>query len=155
MKTTNTVRMWKQLEDNIYEVSEDGQVRNTKTGRILNQSYNNKYYQVVINKIAKSVHRLVALAFVPNLENKPCVDHIDRNKLNNHKDNLRWVTHSENNHNQEWKGVEVRGNSYRARLKYEGKWIALGSYKTLEEAKAVYTVKKNELCGEYSPFANK
>ena len=45
MKTTNTVRMWKQLEDNIYEVSEDGQVRNTKTGRILNQSYNNKYYQ--------------------------------------------------------------------------------------------------------------
>lgn len=42
------------------------------------------------------VHRLVALAFIPNPDNKPYVDHIDRNRSNNCIDNLQWVTPSEN-----------------------------------------------------------
>lgn len=46
-----------------------------------------------------SIHRLVAAAFIPNPNNKPCVDHIDGNRLNNHVDNLRWATHLENNNN--------------------------------------------------------
>lgn len=43
--------------------------------------------------------RMVAMAFIPNPYNKPCVDHIDTNKLNDSVENLRWVTHSENNLN--------------------------------------------------------
>lgn len=42
------------------------------------------------------VHRLVAAAYVPNLYSKPDVNHIDGNPLNNHADNLEWVTKSEN-----------------------------------------------------------
>lgn len=42
------------------------------------------------------VHRLVAQEFIPNPENKPCINHIDSNPLNNHISNLEWVTNKEN-----------------------------------------------------------
>src|SRR5690606_3541376 len=43
-----------------------------------------------------AIHRLVAMAYVPNPNNKPEVDHIDNDPDNNHYTNLQWVTHQEN-----------------------------------------------------------
>lgn len=45
------------------------------------------------------VHRAVAELFIPNPENKPCIDHIDTDRTNNYVGNLRWVTHKENMNN--------------------------------------------------------
>ena len=55
------------------------------------------YIYVRVNKQKYSLHRLVAFTFIPNPENKPFVNHIDGNKINNCLDNLEWVTCAENN----------------------------------------------------------
>jgi hypothetical protein len=93
---------WEKISVNsLYSVSDDGQVRNDKTGRILKPSLNScgyLYVQLPVDgKLHLSlIHRLVCKAFVDNKDGKPQVDHIDGNKLNNTAENLRWVSVSEN-----------------------------------------------------------
>ena len=64
--------------------------RKGKGYRMLHLKVNKVYYNIFI-------HRLVAQKFIPNPLNKPTVNHKDLNKLNNHVDNLEWVTGDENN----------------------------------------------------------
>lgn len=59
-----------------------------------------EYYKITINYKSYYVHRLIAKYFVPNPENKPFVDHINRNTHDNRAENLRWVTHTENMNNR-------------------------------------------------------
>lgn len=74
-----------------------GAYRARLRGKILAQVTNTQGYQIVNwGKQQYSVHRLVAITFIPNLKNKPMINHIDGNTKNNNIDNLEWCTNQEN-----------------------------------------------------------
>ena len=95
------IEIWKNNIIPNYDISSLGKIRNNRTGNIIKPDKEEKGYcrlSIKVNGVKKhyAVHRLVALAFIPNPENKPQVDHIDNNKNNNKVPNLRWVTNKEN-----------------------------------------------------------
>ena len=92
--------MWKEWKLNPrYSISDNGLIRNNKTNRLLKPWIDHSgYYIIKFGFKSKniSVHRLVALTFIPNPENKEQINHKDCNKLNNEISNLEWVSRSEN-----------------------------------------------------------
>lgn len=126
--------IWRPIDnyESQYEISNFGRIRRishtitqySKFGKRYEKFYDNKllklsttsdnYKCVQLSKNGKPkdffVHRLVALAFIPNPENKPQVNHIDCDPSNNHVNNLEWVTQSEN---MKWAvkcGAQLGGN---------------------------------------------
>ena len=103
-----------------YEVSTAGNVRNKRTGRILKPAKNRGYLQVgLYNENGKHktfyIHRLVAIAFIPNPDNLPEVNHINENKEDNSVDNLEWISHK-NNMSHGTRG-ERQGKAFKKTLK--------------------------------------
>jgi hypothetical protein len=95
--------IWKTIPNiTSHEISNMGRCRSKKTGRILNGCVNDSgYLRVDLGKKKKyTVHRLVALTFIPNPNNKKTVDHINRNRLDNRVINLRWATIGEQHINR-------------------------------------------------------
>lgn len=102
--------MSKRLSIEDYEITEDGKVINKHTGHILIGQPNGKgYLRVCIGGKLQFIHRLVAEKYIPNPENKDQVNHIDGNKLNNHKNNLEWVTNQENRDHVVKTGLQISG----------------------------------------------
>ena len=105
--------MWLGINEN-YECSEEGNIRNKKTLRLLKSWDVNGYRYTRVGgskSIKTGVHRVVASLFLPqptelNLE----VDHIDKNKSNNHASNLRWVNRSINSLNKSKEKKPRKGN---------------------------------------------
>lgn len=109
--------IWRDIKDfeGLYKVSNLGNVKaleryvlnngglQHRCERILKPQASKGYYNIVLCKngktYSKAIHRLVAEAFIPNIDNKLYVDHIDTNPSNNVVTNLRWVTQQENARN--------------------------------------------------------
>jgi hypothetical protein len=114
----NINELWLPIKgyESFYEISNLGKVKSLKRAenffrkgkiikrirkeKILIPCYSKGYHIVSLCKDGKSemkkIHRLVAIAFLPNIENKKQVNHIDCNKINNSFFNLEWTTHTEN-----------------------------------------------------------
>lgn len=145
---------WRQIETSpLYEVSNLGNVRHKTRQNILKargccKKGDYVCFQVNIADATgkqrnQKVHQLVALAFIPNPENKKEIDHIDRNTANNRVDNLRWSNRSEQAHNSRTRKdnalgernihhIEGRASPY----KVLGTRMPTRFFKTLEEAVA-------------------
>lgn len=144
-----------------YLISNTGKVKGLKRNKILRNQQGIHYLQVQLNKNGKgktkTIHRLVAQAFIENPLCKPEVNHIDGNKLNNNVCNLEWVTSSENQQHacdmglqpiskpfegkklgssSKYHNVLQDRNKWRARVKVNGK-IVLNKNFTLEEDAAL------------------
>lgn len=150
--------MWKQIKgfENLYEISSCGRVKSLKrfvksksrrgkkfyfivSERILKPGFNRNYYQVHLCKNGKyplfEIARLVADAFIPNPENKPQVNHINGNKLDNRVDNLEWCTASENQYHSYQIGLHSAVGERNGQSKL--------TENDIREIRALYSIKTN------------
>ena len=150
--------MWVDIEgyEGLYKINDAGEVINVKTGATKAYKLNIGYKTVQLWKENKGInhyiHRLLAKAFIPNPENKDCVDHIDGNRLNNDLSNLRWATKQENarntgkpkNNTSGYKGVSFNKHSGKYTIK-----IHVGGFDSAEEASALYEEIASKIFGAF------
>jgi len=145
------MEIWKEYKEGLYI---------SNFGNIVRDYYKNNSFNphLIIYKVDKSgyigfnyknkrylLHKIIAELFIPNDNNDfNQIDHIDRNKLNNHYTNLRWVNSSINNlnrnkffhkNNNELKYILKNGNKYYVRISIKKYNRISKSFYNLEEAK--------------------
>lgn len=135
---------WRIIDDYpTYSVSNAGEIKRNE--QIVKLTPHSEGYQVITlrneegEKSVRYVHRIVALAFIPNPDNKRVVDHINNNRSDNRVENLRWTTQSENciNVPTRAKNRHIYSNSsksHHVKILRNGKWIIDKCFSTLDEA---------------------
>ena len=104
------------------------------------------YYVVKLHNSKKKKHfrinRLVAMVYIPNQDNKPCVCHKDNLRTNNHYKNLYWGTHKENSQQMVLEGRSLKGIPRKTKLDSEfiRKEWETGNYMSLRELGRKYSV---------------
>jgi hypothetical protein len=163
MITPNEI--WKEIDsfDN-YKVSNLGNVRNEKRGNILKgRKSTHGYFQVRLCKYGEKknhfIHRLVAQAFIPNPDGKPCVDHIFNNIIDNRVQSLRWCTKEENGRNAQLSSRNTSGSKgvswdkstskWRASIMVDGVTENIGCFDSKEDAILARQTRANEAFGEF------
>lgn len=156
------IEVWKDIPnyEGLYQISNLGNVKSLKYGkeRLLKPVKDgSRYLQVKFykngNKKIYLVHRLVALAFLPNPDNLPCINHKDENSLNNMVENLEWcdakyncnygtrnnrINKTKEINNSYYVGVQNRkkNNSYNIKpvIQYTKDGVEINRFKSLSEA---------------------
>ena len=136
-----------------YLIYNDGRVFGKKRNRFLKPEIKRTgYKQVVLSKQGKvkshNIHRLIALHYIPNPQNKPCVDHINRIKTDNRLENLRWVTVSENGQNRTKQINNKSGHQNICYDKHENRW-QFQKYINNKRTKKMFKTKTDALCYKF------
>jgi hypothetical protein len=134
-----------------YFVSSLGRFKNNKEQIINNIKYSSGYKRTMIAKNYYLLHRLVAITFIPNPENKEQVNHIDGNKLNNNVENLEWVTNQENQIHKIKIGL-YKGT--KKIIQYDKNMNIINKYNSIVEASKILGISasciSNNCCGKTS-----
>lgn len=146
--------IWKEVPnfEGLLLISNYARVINIPKRRIIKQSITKDNYLIFgirVNGKAKLLypHRLIAQAFIPNPEDKPCIDHIDTNRLNNTRVNIKWATYKENanniitkEHRKETHTNTIFSDKRVAKLDKEGNQLCI--YNSITEASLDTGLKK-------------
>ena len=134
----------------------------TRAGTIAGSINSNGYVLIIFKSKSYKAHRLFWFLQTGHDPGRLTIDHIDQNKLNNKFSNLRLASKSQQQHNRSERLDNKSGHrgviwhkskqKYYAYITINGKQIALGHYKTFEQAVTVRQAKELELHGNFSPL---
>jgi hypothetical protein len=128
--------------EQLYKINKEGSIMN-RHNKIRKIWINDGYYHIDLYENKKryhyTLHRLLALQFIPNPHNFTCVDHINGIRNDNRLENLRWVSYTQNNNNMKSNSIHphiyIKPNgTYQVQLYFNKKNNNIGCYKTLEAA---------------------